>query len=111
MTFEEMIRSNDDSMSGSDVGIREGVPMPGVVRPVDARAEKVQRPMQNRLKLIGEGSDCLHGVSWSSDFWARWAARQQESAPMTPVDDDNSPDRDSKKLQPGGRFTTNWRCD
>lgn len=111
MTFEEMIRSNDDLMNGSDVDTREGEPMLGVVRPVDTRLEKVQRPMPHHPKMIGEGSDCLHGVRWSSDVWARWAARQQESAALTPVDDDNSPDRDSKNLQLGERFTTNWRCD
>jgi hypothetical protein len=33
MTFEEMFRSNDDSISGSDVGTREGAPMLSVVRP------------------------------------------------------------------------------
>jgi hypothetical protein len=111
MTFEEMIRSNDDSMNGSDVEDREGAPMFSVVLPVDVRSEKVQDPKPNHPKIIGEGNDCLHGVRWSSDVWAQWAARQQESAPLTPVDDDNSPDRDSKNPQLGGSFTTNWRCD
>jgi hypothetical protein len=111
MTFEEMIRSNDDSISGSDVGIREGAPMLRVVRSVEARPEKIQRPMPNHPKSIGEGSDCLHDVSWSSDVRARRAARQQESVPRLLLTTTKSPDRDSKNLQLGGRFTTNWRCD
>ena len=104
-------RTSDDSMSGSDVGIQEGAPMLSVVRSVDARSEKVQRPMSNHLKMIGLGSSCLYGVSWSSDVWARWAARRQESTPRTPVDDDYSPDRDNTILPTRGRLATNWRCD
>jgi hypothetical protein len=42
----------------------------------------------NGLKNIGDGSDCLQGVRWSSDSWAQQAARRQESVPPVPVGGD-----------------------
>ena len=41
------------------------------------------------LKRIDEGDDSLRGVHWSSDSWARRAARRQESVPPVPVDGDD----------------------
>ena len=55
----------------------------------------------SHLKTIGERGNSLHGVSWSSDIWAQEAVRRQESAPPTPVDDDNLTGGGAEKREPG----------
>jgi len=111
MTFGRIARSSDDSTSALDVRVRERVPMLSVASPIDFASAEVQCAALSRLEMIGKDSRCLHRASWSSEVWARWTVRRQESVPLTPVDGDNPMGRAIKNLELCRRMKSSERCD
>jgi|GEM_PF-1830426 len=90
MISEGMARSSEDVKDEFDAGDRASVPILEAHMSYDSALEGTGS-IPSHLKRVGEGSNSLHGVSWSSAIWTQEAVRRQESAPLAPalVDDDN----------------------
>jgi len=100
MMSEAMGCSGEDVTGVLDADIRAGAS----IREADMSFASVLEgtgSVLSHLKTIGEGSNSLHGVSWSSGVWTQEAVRRQESAPPAPVDGDHLTGGGAEKGEPG----------